>query len=235
MEKITKAIIMAAGYGSRLAPVTNSIPKPLIKVNGERIIDTIIDALIANNIKKIYIVVGYLKEEFNILLKKYPVVKFIENPYYDSCNNISSLFVARKFLGNSVILDGDQIIKNAAILNPLVEYSSYCCSWTDDFDNREWILTLNSNDEIESCNRNGGQAGWQLHSVSFWNNKDGEQLKSDLEQAFITNKKLYWDDVPIFLYKDHYDLHVRKISKDDLTEIDTLSELQAIDGSYRDL
>ena len=71
MEKANKAIIMAAGLGSRLAPVTNHIPKPMVEVNGVRMIDTIIDALHKNGIEEIHIVVGYLKDEFKKLNKKY--------------------------------------------------------------------------------------------------------------------------------------------------------------------
>ena len=94
MEKANKAIIMAAGLGSRLAPVTDNTPKPMVEVNGIRMIDTIIDALHKNGIYEIHIVVGYLKDEFKKLNAKYNDLDFIENPYYDRFNNISSLYVA---------------------------------------------------------------------------------------------------------------------------------------------
>ena len=68
MFKIRRAIIMAAGLGSRLRPITNKIPKPLIKVNGIRMIDTVINGLIRNEITEIHIVVGYLKEKFLSLI-----------------------------------------------------------------------------------------------------------------------------------------------------------------------
>ena len=93
----SRAIIMAAGIGTRMRPVTVHTPKPMIQVNGVRMIDTILDQLMYNGIREIYIVVGYLKEKFGVLLKKYPNVQLIENPYYQSCNNISSLYVAREY------------------------------------------------------------------------------------------------------------------------------------------
>ena len=71
MNKIKRAIILAAGKGTRLRPITENIPKPLISVNGVRFIDTIIDGLISNNINEIYVVVGYLKEKFTVLKDKY--------------------------------------------------------------------------------------------------------------------------------------------------------------------
>ena len=80
MYRVKRAVILAAGTGSRMNPVTLETPKPLIKINGTRIIDTIILGLHKNGITEIYVVAGYMKEKFKILEKEYPGLKLIENP-----------------------------------------------------------------------------------------------------------------------------------------------------------
>lgn len=154
MHYVKRAIIMAAGTGSRMNPITLKTPKPLVKVNGVRMIDSVIHALHANGINEIYVVVGYLKEQFYELEKQYVGVTIIENPYYDTCNNISSLFVAREHLGDVIILDGDQIIFNEKVLSPEFERSGYNCVWTDG-ETKEWLLSV-KDDIVQSCSRTGG-------------------------------------------------------------------------------
>ena len=230
--KIERAIIMAAGFGSRMQPLTFKTPKPLIKVNGKRMIDTAIDALHKNNIYEIYIVVGYLKEKFKVLQDKYKNITLIENPYFDTCNNISSLYVAREYIKNAIILDGDQIIYNPNILSNEFEKSGYNCVWTDDETN-EWLLELEDG-IVKSCSRTGGKKGWQLYSVSRWSYEDGKKLKHHLEIEFEEkrNRQIYWDDVALFCYPDEYQLGIREMNKEDIVEIDNLDELVAIDSSY---
>ena len=104
MHEVKRAIIMAAGLGNRMRPVTLTTPKPLVRVNGKRMIDTVIEGLHGNGITEIYIVAGYLKEQFYELENEYPGVTIIENPYYESCNNISSLYVEEIILRMQLFL-----------------------------------------------------------------------------------------------------------------------------------
>lgn len=232
MYKVEKAIIMAAGVGSRMRPITLNTPKALVTVNGKRMIDTIIDTLLENGIKDIYIVTGYLKEKFLELNSKYNNLTFIENPYYKSCNNISSLYVAREYIENSIILDADQIIRSKDALSPFFEKSGYNAEKISELTN-EWILDVKDN-KIVGCNRNGADMGWRLYSASRWNAKDGKKLRDFLEVEFEDKKNhdLYWDDIPMFLYFNEFDLHIHRINSGDMLEIDSIEELAAIDASY---
>jgi len=228
---VKRAIIMAAGIGKRMQPLTFETPKPLVKVNGVRMIDTVVDGLRENGICEIYVVVGHMKEQF-FEWGKEKGVQIIENPYYDTCNNISSLYVAREHLGDCIILDGDQIIYNPAILDPHFALSGYNAVWCEGETN-EWLMDVEDG-VVKSCSRSGGSHGWQLYSISRWTAEDGEKLKQHLEYEFDRgNRQIYWDDVAMFCHFKDYRLGIREMKSSDIIEIDGLDELVAIDHSYQ--
>ena len=223
---------MAAGMGKRMMPLTIDTPKPLIKVNGTPMVETIIIGLRQNNIAEIYIVAGYLHDKFEYLVMKYPGVVIIKNPYYEVSNNISSLYVARDYLENAMILDGDQIINNLEVLKADFEKSGYNCVWTE-FETKEWLLTV-VDDRVVHCRREGGRRGWQLYSISRWTAEDGRRLKRHLEIEFDErkNRQIYWDDIALFCYPEEYDLGIMPMGAEDVIEIDNLKELAEEDHLY---
>ncbi|SFL43574.1 CTP:phosphocholine cytidylyltransferase [Lachnospiraceae bacterium KH1T2] len=223
---------MAAGIGKRMQPLTYEIPKPLVSVNGVKMIDTVLGALRKNGITEIYVVVGYLKDKFYEWAGEQRDVILIENPYYDTCNNISSLYAAREYLGDCMILDGDQIIYNSDILSPEFKLSGYNAVWCDG-ETDEWLMKV-ENGVVKSCSRNGGNKGWQLYSISRWTVEDGKMLKRQLEEEFERgNDQIYWDDVVMFCHFDDYKLGIHKMKSSDIREVDDIEELAEIDAGYK--
>lgn len=233
IHTVKRAIVLAAGIGQRMRPLTLSTPKPLIRVRGRRFIDSIIGALHQNGIHEIYVVTGHLKEQFQSLPAQYPGLRLIENPDYQSCNNISSLYAARHHLEEAIILDGDQLIEDASILSPRFEHSGYNCVWTDE-ETKEWLLTVEDG-FVTACSRSGGRGGWQLFSVSRWTAEDGRRLRGHLEQEFERrkNRQIYWDDVALFCHPEDYRLTVWPMQPGSVIEIDSLEELAAADAGYQ--
>lgn len=231
-NKVKRAIIMAAGLGKRMRPLTFNVPKPLIKVNGKRMIETVIQGLNMNGITEIHVVTGHLKEKFDFLTIKYPGVDLIENPYYSVCNNISSLYVARDYLEDCIILDGDQIIYNSDILNPEFELSGYNAVWCES-ETDEWLMQVEDG-IVTSCSRTGGSHGWKLYSISRWSHEDGKRLKDHVEYEFERgNRDIYWDDVAMFCHFKDYKLGIREMKECDIAEIDNINELISVDHSYK--
>ncbi len=234
MHKVQRAIIMAAGIGQRLQPVTLHTPKPLVKVGGVRMIDTVIQSLRRNGISEIYVVVGHLRERFVSLEREYPGLRLIDNPWYDSCNNIASLYVAREHLSDVIILDGDQIVYDDTSLTPLFERSGYNAVWTD-AETNEWLLQLDGQGVVCHCSRSGGAKGWQLFSISRWTAEDGAKLRELLEYEFEEkeNRQIYWDDVAIFCHPQEFRLGIQPMKAGAVVEIDSFEELLVLDPSYK--
>lgn len=232
MHEVKRAIIPVAGEGRRMRPLTLEIPKSLIPVNGTPMLKSIISGLHKNGIYEIYLVVGYLGDRFKAVAEEYPGITIIENPYYSSCNNISSLYMAREYLEDSIILDGDQLIYNTDVLSRFYECSGYNCVWNEEHTD-EWLLTLKDG-IIDSCSRTGGKGGWQLYSISRWTAEDGRKLRRHLELEFEKNRnrQIYWDDVVLFCHGGEYELGVFPMRRGDVIELDNLAELAALDDSY---
>ena len=214
-----------------MVPVTLNTPKPLIRVNGKRIIDTLIDACLENSITEIYIVRGYLAEQFDQLLYKYPMIKFLENPSYNEANNIGSAMVARYMLQNAYVFESDLIISNPSIIRKYHYNSDVLGIWKERTD--DWVLDVDK-DGFVCDEKVGGLNTYQMVGVYYFNAPDGAKLSEHIKEAYQApgGKERYWETVPNLAYKGQYKIEVRPCKESDIVEIDTFRELKAIDKTY---
>lgn len=225
-----RAIFIAAGFGSRLVPITFNTPKPLVRVHGVRIIDRLIDACFEAGINEIVIVRGYLAEQFDQLLYKYPMIKFLENPIYNEANNISSSLVARYMLANAYVFEADLLISNPKIIKKYHYTSDFLAIKKDRTD--DWCFEVK--DGIITEEKVGGTDCWQMVGISYWNEADGHKLSQDIADVYASpgGKERYWEQVPLVYRKEHYKVEIRECFDEDIVEIDTFRELKAIDKTY---
>ena len=226
-----RAIFIAAGFGSRLVPITLNTPKPLVRVNGNRIIDSLLDAVINAGINDIYLVRGYLAEQFDQLLYKYPMIKFLENPSYNEANNISSAMVARYLMQDAYVLESDLLVTNPDIITKYHYHSDVLGIWKDRTD--DWCLDVDKYGNVKE-ERVGGYDTYQMVGIYYFNSADGAKLSEHISTAFMApgGKERYWETVPNQVYKGQYKIQVRPCKDEDIVEIDTFKELVAIDKSY---
>ena len=227
-----RAIFIAAGFGSRLVPITFNTPKPLVRVHGVRIIDRLIDACLEAGITEIYIVRGYLGELFDQLLYKYPMIKFLENPVYNEANNISSALVARYLLSNAYVFEADLLISNPKIIHKYHFSSDFLGIRKERSD--DWCFRVKDGVSTEEKVGGEGKDIWQMVGISYWNEADGHKLFQDIQDVYAApgGKERYWEQVPLVYRKEHYTVEVRECFDEDIVEIDTFKELKAIDKTY---
>ena len=225
-----RAVFIAAGFGSRLVPVTLNTPKPLVRVNGKRIIDGLIDACLEAGIEDIVIVRGYLAEQFDQLLYKYPMLKFIENPLYNEANNISSALCTRYSLSNTYVFEADLLIHNPKIIKKYHYASNFIGFPKDRTD--DWCFEVKNGVIVEQ--KVGGLDCWQMVGISYWDENDGRKLAEHIKTAFEMpgGKELYWEQVPLKVFKKEYKVEICPCVAEDIIEIDTFRELKEIDKSY---
>lgn len=229
-HKAKRAVFIAAGFGTRLVPITLNTPKPLVRVHGERIIDSLIDACLEAGIEEIYIVRGYLAEQFDQLLYKYPMIRFLENPLYNEANNISSALVARYLLSNAYVFEADLLLYNPKIIRKYHYRSDFLGIRTVRTD--DWCFEVA--DGLIKEEKVGGTDCWQMVGISYWNHDDGQKLSQDIADVYAApgGRERYWEQVPLVYRKKHYNVELRECTSEDVIEIDTFRELKQIDKTY---
>jgi CTP:phosphocholine cytidylyltransferase-like protein len=228
--RVRRAVFLAAGFGSRLVPITLNTPKPLVRVRGVRIIDTLLDAVVAAGIEEIIIVRGYLGEQFDQLLYKYPGIKFLENPFFNESNNISSAMCVRYQLKNAYVLESDLYLSKAALIAKYQYTSNYLGVSTDITD--DWCFEVR-NGYISKL-KVGGKNCYHMFGISYWDEKDGAKMSEHIKAVYEMpgGKERYWDQIALEYFIKEYTIEVRECSFDDIIEIDTFTDLKKLDHTY---
>ena len=228
--RVKRAIFLAAGFGSRLVPITLNTPKPMVLVNGKRIIETLLDAVVKAEIEEIYIITGYLSEQFEILKKKYPQIKFVENNMYNEANNISSAYLVRNLIKNAYVLESDLYLYNPKLIRKYEYHSNFLGYYVDRSD--DWCIEVKNG--IITKEKVGGINCYQMVGISYYDENDGQSIEKDMEEVFNSpgGKEKYWEQVILDICKKNYSIYLRECQKEDIIEIDTFNELKAIDKTY---
>lgn len=229
MIKVDNAIIMAAGTSSRFAPISYEMPKSLITVKGEVLIERQIKQLQEAGIKDITIVVGYKKEKFDYLKEKFGV-KIIVNDDFLIRNNNSTIYAVKDILKNSYICSSD----NYFAKNPFsaeVEDSYYAVVYADG-KTSEWCVSTDKYGYISQVNI-GGENRWYMMGHTFWSEEFSKNFLKILLNIYDEEKTfdLLWEAI----YMQHLDIlkmRIKEYSSEDIYEFDTLDELRLFDKSY---
>lgn len=215
----SNAIILAAGQGIRMIPINNSVPKALLEVNGEILIERIIEQLIESDVHDITIVVGFMEDQFNYLIDKYDV-KLVSNDEYKEKNNLHSLNLVRNLINNTYIISGNVYFYE----NP------FACSETKSwymFENRlskHSNMICNDKNEVIKTTRHG----LKTVGVAYINSQDAILLKEQLK--VLDNSEHDSDDWEEALFLNNKMLVEGKIVDTScVDEINTYEELRNID------
>ena len=227
------AILMAAGLGTRMKPLTEKVPKPLVKVFGKSMIETIIDGL-QEVVSKIYVVVGYKKEQFNFLTQKYKNLKLIENNEYQTINNISSIHAARDVMGEDdcFICEADLYISDLSIFKDRLDNSCYYGVFVEGHSD-DWVFEQNEKGIITRVGKYGDNC-YNMCGVSWFKAKDAKIIKDAIDEAYTQTGKfeqLYWDDI-VNIKLNELQLTVHPVKRSQIVELDSVAELEAFDKNY---
>ena len=218
-----RAIILAAGMGTRLRPLTNETPKALVTVHGEPIIERQIGYLREIGIEEIIVATGYLGDKFTYLEQKHSV-DLIHNDKYDIYNNAYTMYLVRDYLQDAYVLEGDVYLTNNFLEREMI-HSAYFGGVKEGF-SQEWILEFDQEDKVIGITIGDG-TGYIMSGVSYWSRSDGLKIKKKLEKMVEQKdfELLFWDDI-VKDNLDDFDVYIQKIGQNDWFEIDSMQDLR---------
>lgn len=228
-KKPKNAIILAAGFGLRMVPINTEIPKGLLEVHGDILIERLIKQLHEVGIYDISIVVGFLKEKYEYLIDKYKV-SLIYNPDYVLKNNIHSLKLVVDKISNSYIIPCDIWSKN----NPFSSHELY--SWYSVSNVKNNSSTVRVNRKRKLVPVGGGKKGNKMIGISYLLEEQAKTLRDNIlllcsDENF---NNAFWEEA-LFHNKNRISLYARIYPSDEVFEIDTYEQLRELDDTSSNL
>ena len=230
------AILMAAGLGSRMLPLTDTIAKPLVKVNGIPLIETVLAALERRGIEDIYIVTGYKADQFVAVAEKHPSVRLVHNAEYATKNNINSVAVVADKMASSncFICEADLFLPNADVLCCELTRSGYFGKMVHGHSD-DWVFDTDANGRITRVGKCGTDC-FNMVGISYFRQADAAKIARAVVEAASKpeNANLFWDEVVDRLVKnEELDLVVHPVSSDEIIECDTIEDLKKLEAKLK--
>lgn len=224
--RVDNAIIFAAGVGSRLKPLTNNTPKPLLLVNDKPIIEHTIEMLIKNQIPKIIIVVGHLANKFEYLKEKYKCVDLVFNGNYKDFNNIESLKAVADIIENTIFVEGDVVWKEDIFSNKYSDSLMY--SWRTNEDTSEWSFKKNGK-KLINLTKGGVRNSHCWAGTYFMKAEDSNKVR-DFFKTYSTklNGHMFAEEA---FWKEKIQFENIPVQKNIFNEVDTIEEYMALSGN----